>query len=330
MLNSATLDVVVGLALVFLTVSVIVSAINETLSTILALRAKGLQEALDSLLGPALAEAVVNHPSIPATGSNGTKLPSYIEPAYFAVALLDEVANKAQPPPTVVVSPEIPPTPATATTPAIPGTPAKTELAPAIDHFRAALNDPALAAVASTSVRQALAAFEKHSGGDYATLQAQVAGWFDAYMDRFAGVYKRRSHVFAIIIAVFVVGILNVDTIKVYKQLSSQPAYAAALAAKADAVVKKAQTDFGHVNTGGALDQQVSQINAEIAAIPVPLGWHSDDLTDPWSKIVGLLLTAIAASLGAPFWFDALNKLANMRGSGTKPDPTPPPTPVKS
>jgi hypothetical protein len=45
----------------------------------------------------------------------------------------------------------------------------------------------------------------------------------------------------------------------------------------------------------------------------------------PWlwtvipTHLVGWLLTAIAASLGAPFWFDTLNKFMNVRAAGTSP-----------
>jgi hypothetical protein len=38
------------------------------------------------------------------------------------------------------------------------------------------------------------------------------------------------------------------------------------------------------------------------------------------SKLVGLLITALAVSLGAPFWFDLLNKVMNIRGAGVKPE----------
>jgi hypothetical protein len=46
----------------------------------------------------------------------------------------------------------------------------------------------------------------------------------------------------------------------------------------------------------------------------------------PWlwavvpDHIVGWILTAIAASLGAPFWFDTLNKFMNVRAAGTSPN----------
>ena len=38
------------------------------------------------------------------------------------------------------------------------------------------------------------------------------------------------------------------------------------------------------------------------------------------ASLFGFLLTALALSLGAPFWFDLLNKLVSIRGSGVKPE----------
>jgi hypothetical protein len=63
--------------------------------------------------------------------------------------------------------------------------------------------------------------------------------------------------------------------------------------------------------------------------------WNSDSFPGlrlltgtsvPWlwavvpSHIAGWILTAIAASLGAPFWFDTLNRFMNVRAAGTSPD----------
>ena len=39
-------------------------------------------------------------------------------------------------------------------------------------------------------------------------------------------------------------------------------------------------------------------------------------------KLIGWLLTALAISLGAPFWFDLLNKFVKLRESGPKQTPT--------
>jgi hypothetical protein len=52
------------------------------------------------------------------------------------------------------------------------------------------------------------------------------------------------------------------------------------------------------------------------------VGWNrADPRTTPqttadWlTKILGLLLTAFAISLGAPFWFDVLNKIIVVRST---------------
>jgi hypothetical protein len=63
----------------------------------------------------------------------------------------------------------------------------------------------------------------------------------------------------------------------------------------------------------------------EEALRPLPLGWSKlPDLTvlSVLAKIFGLALTAVAVSLGAPFWFDLLSMFMRVRGSGAKPKKT--------
>jgi hypothetical protein len=36
-------------------------------------------------------------------------------------------------------------------------------------------------------------------------------------------------------------------------------------------------------------------------------------------KLLGCLMTALAVSLGAPFWFDSLGRLVNLRATGARP-----------
>ena len=43
--------------------------------------------------------------------------------------------------------------------------------------------------------------------------------------------------------------------------------------------------------------------------------------TSDWLiKLLGLAITIAAAALGAPFWFDALNRLVNLRNTGKIPE----------
>lgn len=74
---------------------------------------------------------------------------------------------------------------------------------------------------------------------------------------------------------------------------------------------KMIQTDIRNVNDllGLGWDECTK---TKCFCIPTPVGgWH-------FSVIVGWLITALALSLGAPFWFDLLNKLMKVRASVAK------------
>jgi hypothetical protein len=42
-----------------------------------------------------------------------------------------------------------------------------------------------------------------------------------------------------------------------------------------------------------------------------------------WIVVAGWVISALAASLGAPFWFDAISRLVSLRGAGTSPGAKP-------
>ena len=55
---------------------------------------------------------------------------------------------------------------------------------------------------------------------------------------------------------------------------------------------------------------------------PAPAYRFSPNYTWIVAKFTGLLISILAVSMGAPFWFDVLNKLVNVRLVGKRPDPT--------
>jgi len=84
--------------------------------------------------------------------------------------------------------------------------------------------------------------------------------------------------------------------------------------------------EAGDKDFRSSLEELKGLLNNEIAEIrrPLGLGWEGVDLRalsrfDLMSKIFGYILTALAVSLGAPFWFDLLKKLVNIRSSGARP-----------
>lgn len=76
-----------------------------------------------------------------------------------------------------------------------------------------------------------------------------------------------------------------------------------------------------------AAGRRIAEIRSSLDSIRtfgVPLGWHGPvTLGAVLLALPGLLLTTLAVSLGAPFWFDMLNKVVNIRSSGRAPEEGP-------
>jgi len=134
-------------------------------------------------------------------------------------------------------------------------------------------------------------------------IRNNIEEWFDNSMDRVSGWYKRSAHFWTIGISLALSVGLNADTVCIAKQLWSDPALRAEFVALAE---KQATTVENN--------QKITELRKQLDSLP--LGWSNTPT--PMSPL-GWILTALAASLGAPFWFDLLGKLINLRGSGPKP-----------
>lgn len=84
--------------------------------------------------------------------------------------------------------------------------------------------------------------------------------------------------------------------------------------------------ELGEQDFRTSLEDLKGLLTNEIAEIkrPLGLGWEGANLRaltgyDLLAKFLGFLLTALAISLGAPFWFDLLKKLVNIRSAGSRP-----------
>ncbi len=137
--------------------------------------------------------------------------------------------------------------------------------------------------------------------------QNNLATWFDQSMDRLSGAYRRRLQLLTLFVAVLITLLFGVDTIELANTLYREPGLRAAVAGAAQSAQTQ-QTTF---------KEAVSQIQGAGLAI----GWGSlpSDASGWATKIAGLLLTALAVSLGAPFWYDLLKNIANLRASGPTP-----------
>ena len=148
------------------------------------------------------------------------------------------------------------------------------------------------------------------------------------------------------IIAIAVTIAFNANTIKVAEVLWNDDASRAAIVKLAEDAVDGdgldptgagGETD-GQKETGNAIVQGTRANEIIRQTSRLPLGWEGEnpfnweetnaitkqsipgwDCRDWVSHILGWTITAFALSLGAPFWFDALKKLINLRTSGSPP-----------
>ncbi|MDB5813051.1 MAG: hypothetical protein JWN23_168 [Rhodocyclales bacterium] len=98
---------------------------------------------------------------------------------------------------------------------------------------------------------------------------------------------------------------LNVDAVHLFSTLWKHPTLA----------------DELHANLVSA---GTPQIISELQVLPI--GWNRPPSWDisMLVSLFGWFITASSALFGAPFWFDALQKLVNLRGTGKNTSPQTP------
>ena len=186
-------------------------------------------------------------------------------------------------------------------------------------------------ALRSGSLREVLGGLLTTVGSDLERWREGIETWFDDKMDRVSGWYGRRTRTWLFVYGIVIVFALNADTALIARTLWND-------ATLRDAVVAQAQVVAGEGTQEPCGDRAcVEERLQAVKALGLPLGWPdlrvthwhepayaSDDrvphsLLEVVLKILGLLLTAGALTLGSAFWFDLLNKVTNFRASGPPP-----------
>ncbi len=182
----------------------------------------------------------------------------------------------------------------------------------------------------SSNLRRSLLVLIEDSTNDIAKLQVNLESWFDNAMDRVAGLYKRETQWITLGLAFVIAALVNADTLRLAHALGTNPALREALVAQAQVYAKEASDGAAGSATQAkarpplSAEARVRESIAELGQLGLPLGWRHfpRDPVEWTSAFVGILLTSLAVSLGAPFWFDMLNKVINIRASGKSPRET--------
>lgn len=150
-------------------------------------------------------------------------------------------------------------------------------------------------AIEDPQLKKMLQGMYARASGDINNLHAQLSTWFDAGMDRLSGEYKRKSQLYCFLIALLIAGLFNIDSFTLFKTLWQQPAIVA------------------QINMPSTTAPDWNQL------MKLPIGWQEPYNFGPLT-FVGWFVTASATLFGAPFWFDLLQQLIRLRGTGAKPD----------
>lgn len=299
-LGSPAIEIAIALAFVFFLLSLIASYIAEAIAALFKFRSKNLKKGLEGMVGdPDVVRKLFCHPLVRTDlHQKKDKDPSYISSRTFALAFLD----------TVDVS------------------------------------------KASTGLTQQLSALTRSNSAALPNIDA-LEKWFDESMDRVTGWYRRKSQIVTFVIAVILVIGLNVSAIRVAEQLSAEPVVRAAVLAKAEAAADQQEAeaedeDAGAVSTASAAGAEAEPESEEdpekelvtagkemeealdqLSDLKLAIFWVDEAMPESgeeWAvALAGWLISILAVSLGAPFWFDTLNKLSNLRLAGKKPEEKP-------
>lgn len=335
MINSPILDVLLALVFIFFLFSVLVSLINEFIAMLQKQRGKLLRWAIeevlnDSQLNHNYAQALYDHPLVDRMKFKQDDYPSYIAADVFAAGLVDILGRSAVE--TVFEQ-----------------NPTTKEMYYKEVNLEKHLFERVEIAVEKMRysdlkimLRSFLAQLASDDTNDkkITALRNLIEKWYNAYMDRMTGWYKKQLQWRLFGIGLIVAAFMNVDAIYLVKTLWNDQRLRTQLVTAAEKYIEK-NPKFQQDTIKNPKDVIV-KIRAtydSLGLYDLPIGWKGNEYSasisheqpnryayqnnsDGWFwlwKTIGILLAGVALSFGAPFWYDMLNKIVNMRKAGIKP-----------
>ena len=288
------IETCIAVCLILAYLSLVCSAIQEFIAKIFRSRGQDLLKGLASLVGPlpppdpdrparpgdAIRTRILGNPLLTSLARDGDvrkNPPSAIQGGVFADALIQEVCRGSE------------------------------ELVVTLDQLldqvcKLPIEDPARPLLLD------LVEATQRAGGDLRMFRERVVAHYDRVMERVGGWYRHKVAMSLGIIAVAVAMTTNADLFHITRVVASN----ATLRGSLNDAVQTLAKDAATTNGVPSLDA----VEASLAQIPMPLGWHPNGLRPGLcgfvEKVVGILVAAAAMSLGAPFWFDLLRLLLSL------------------
>lgn len=244
-MQSQFIEVGIGLIFVFLLMAIMVSASNEVLMSVFRsgrgpFLKKAISAAIDDPLNKDWSKLLYDHPMIDMLKKSEKRPPAYITSETFAIALIDVITNEGKKYKFEVNG----------------DTTTWTEVKTKATQFKKFTLG--LETMNESNVKKMLQTFANNANGDYNELKAQIEKWYEEYMERVGGWYKKKAKKWIFIQSALLTILLNVNTIELSKQLWNN-------AVLRESVVNAAE---GYVEANGAEFTKQHELNeAEKALI---------------------------------------------------------------
>jgi hypothetical protein len=188
-------------------------------------------------------------------------------------------------------------------------------------------------------------------------VRSNIEEWFNNAMDRLTGWYKRRCLITTLLVGTLLAFMVNVDSINLVGRLWREPDLRFAIINNIESILTQDNTTTLNVGQLSAIQQQFTEISLPVGWIGSPVSPTVDqvtnlaqtctllpqakseiygmeissqcypiinspqvtDITGWLIKLAGILISGVAASPGASFWFDILKKIINVRLTGVNP-----------
>ena len=332
------LQIIISLVFIYLILSLVVSELQEQLTALLEFRARNLKKAIEIFLGEKVAKDLYGQENSLFSAYNqytndwkykpfGPSFgPSYIDPKVFAeslVTLLNEKlgeADKLQFNDLLVYASE---NSASQTSGQDPSSVSRKGVIAKLQT----INDPDYQEVIPKLIEIANITKLKYNEPTLINFIDGIATTFTQIMERTSGVYKRNAKGISLLFGLVAAGLFNIDTLYIVDQLYKNPVLRNSLDAAATKVVEQNQPCFDDArkltkpeDITAAEKKCAEEIKSNIDTLsdlsPLPVGWKDENSGKSFpTAFLGWLISAIAISMGAPFWFDLLSKVINVRNT---------------
>ena len=333
-----TVDVLIGLTVIILALSMAVTVITQTITTIINTRGRHLRRGLVDLLqqldpgltaelSKSVATTILRHPLVSGSTASvtgllgGPRLGSVVHREEFTKLLMALAIDKAPGGLTGTAKDAL----------------TKALIANGVDDPAQVLKNVRQMAMQleraspelSHTARQNLAILHAAESD----LVAKINNWFDQTMDRTSQRFTASTRLITFVGAFVVAFMLQVDTPAIVNRLSADEQLRQQLVKDAETLYENrqgAQTPAGDTGTGAVNEAGTASASALTTAETEMAQKHRAMLSaaglvrlpssgDAWlegftlTSVLGMLLTALLLSLGAPFWYSVLGKLLQLR-----------------